>query len=78
MLRGLAILPFAAALCDYSENFGIYFMISSLPDFNPKLALITSIFSSLKWILGALAILLILIGSILFLIKHLRSSICKT
>ncbi|MFH2044637.1 MAG: hypothetical protein ABIK92_05785 [Pseudomonadota bacterium] len=77
-IKGIIILPFAAAFCDYFENIGVFFMISSLPDFNPNVALITSIFSSFKWILGALVVLLILTGSILYLIKYLRSRICKT
>ncbi len=77
-IKGIVILPFAVAFCDYFENFGIFFMISNLPDFNPKVALITSIFSSLKWILGAVVVLLILIGSILLLVKYLRSRMCKT
>ena len=44
----LILLPFASAFFDYGENFGMAAMILSHPNFSEKIALFTTIFSSLK------------------------------
>lgn len=67
----LAIVPLLAILADLFENTGIVVLISSLPKQLNTVASITSIFSSLKWSLIVISILLIVIFGVqrLFLNK---------
>ncbi len=44
----LILLPFASALFDYGENFGMAAMILSHPNFSGTTALVTTVFSALK------------------------------
>ncbi len=67
----LALIPLLAIVADLFENTGIVLMISSLPKQLNAVASITSIFSSLKWSLIVISILLIVIFGVqrLFLNK---------
>ncbi|MCP4349922.1 MAG: hypothetical protein GY795_30950 [Desulfobacterales bacterium] len=77
-LRYFLLLPSAMAFADYLENFGIIFMISLLPDFYPKIGLIISIFSVIKWRLGAIISIGIAISVIVYLFKSINERIRNT
>lgn len=67
----LVLIPLLAIVADLFENTGIVILISSLPKQLNTVASITSIFSSLKWSLIVISILLIVIFGVqrLFLNK---------
>ena len=58
----LSLFPLLIILSDFSENFGIAAIIHYLPHKLPNLVALTSLFTSLKWILIAISILLILVA----------------
>ncbi len=57
-----AVSPLLILVSDYIENTGIIIMLSSYPTGLITIAWITSFFTSLKWILAGLAVLVIMIG----------------
>lgn len=57
----LSLFPLLIILSDFSENFGIAAIIHYLPHKLPNLVALTSLFTSLKWILIGISILLILV-----------------
>jgi hypothetical protein len=65
-----ASIPLLAILADIIENTGIVILISSLPNQLSAIASITSIFTSLKWILIISSILLILVLMVRNLFKR--------
>lgn len=56
----LYLFPLLILFSDYCENIGVVSLIYNLPQKLPVLVAITSIFTSLKWILVAVTLLLIL------------------
>ena len=58
----LSLFPLLIILSDYAENIGIVTIINYLPHKLPNLVALTSLFTSLKWILIAISILLILVA----------------
>jgi hypothetical protein len=47
--RHVALVPIVHGLIDYIENIGFIYMMSSLPDFSPEIAVIPLTISSIKW-----------------------------
>ena len=58
----LSLFPLLIILSDYAENIGIAVIIHYLPHKLPNLVGLTSLFTSLKWVLIAISILLILVA----------------
>ena len=56
----LSLFPLFIILSDYAENFSIAAIIHYLPSKLPAIVALTSLFTSLKWILIAISVLLIL------------------
>lgn len=56
----LSLFPLLIMFSDYFENIGIVAIINYLPQKLPNIVILTSLFTSLKWILIAISILLIL------------------
>lgn len=63
----ISMVPIAVLVFDYLENLGIVTMIQYYPQKLSNVATITSLFTSLKWSLVVLSVILI----ILFLVKKL-------
>lgn len=77
-LRYVLLLPPIMAFADYMENVGIVFMMSLLPGFSTTIGGIVSMFSVMKWRLGAIISLSILLSAIVVLLKFMRGKIRKT
>ncbi|MCD4735035.1 MAG: hypothetical protein K8R53_03240 [Bacteroidales bacterium] len=60
----IALFPFLILIADYFENFGIVTMLCSYPQKLINVAWVTSFFSTLKWILIIVSILIITFGLI--------------
>ena len=67
----LSASPLLILLSDYIENTGIIIMLSLYPSEIVSIAWITSFFTSLKWTLAGLAVLVTLIG----LLRRIRLSL---
>jgi hypothetical protein len=61
-LQRLNVLPFVAMAFDFLENAGIVTLLSLYPAQPAAVALITSLFSAVKWALAFASIALILVG----------------
>lgn len=57
--KTLSLFPLLILFLDYFENIGIVTLIIQLPQNLPNLVMLTSLFTSLKWILIAITIVLI-------------------
>ena len=62
ILARLALLPFAGLLADYLENAGLITLLLNFPAQLPTLALLTSLFTSIKWFLAGLSLLALLLS----------------
>jgi len=71
-IRYIHLLPFLVMAVDYGENACIITMLKSFPDFSDSLAVISSLFTSLKWCL--LAVETFIIGAALWLLTFYRIS----
>jgi len=69
----LLLFPFLMAATDYIENIGIAFMIVMNPKFNNVFAAVIMFFSSLKWHLGGIISLSIIITFIILMIKIIKN-----
>lgn len=61
-IQKLALLPAGVLACDYAENILLAILLWSYPTRHTTLAWAASFFTTAKWVLGALAILSILLG----------------
>ena len=68
----LSLFPLLIILSDYAENIGIAAIIHYLPHKLPMIVALTSLFTSLKWILIAISILLILVALAAKLYNHMK------
>ncbi len=68
----LALLPYAILASDIFENMGIVRMLLWYPDKSTALAIATSTFSTIKWILVLVCIALVFAGLTIHLIKKTR------
>ena len=66
----LAWLPFAVVACDYAENVGIVQLLLTYPARTPAVAQVTSLFTTSKWTLAALAIGVNLVLAVLAAIRE--------
>ncbi len=69
-IRYIHLLPFLVMLADYSENSCIITMLNTFPNFSDGLAMVSSLFTSLKWSL--LALETFIIGVALWLLTFYR------
>jgi hypothetical protein len=66
----LVLVPAAAGLFDYLENFGIILMLKSFPTISPTLVHVSSMFTILKSVLTITFYLLLCYGFILLFVKR--------
>lgn len=69
----ISLMPFIATLLDFTENFGMFYLIKNLPDFNAKFAEILGWITMMKWGFVGLSILMTMIVvsyAILYRIRH--------
>ncbi|MDP8268414.1 MAG: hypothetical protein P9L97_06785 [Candidatus Tenebribacter davisii] len=69
-----SFLPLLIMFSDYFENIGIVTIINYYPQKLPNIVTLTSLFTSLKWILVAISILLILVLLITKLYKQKKDT----
>jgi hypothetical protein len=67
----LGWLPFAVLACDYAENAGLVYMLLTFPAQAPAVVQAASLFTMAKWTLAALAIMLVLAGGVLAVVRRL-------
>ena len=72
-LQLLSIVPIFGGLSDYFENIGIIAMLNIYPNFIPKLANITAVFSVLKSTFTIIMFVLLTFGIMMFPIKKLKN-----
>lgn len=70
--RELSLLPFLAALADYSENFSVLALYLTHPKTSAALANSVALSNAAKWLLLHLSLLLLVAGSMVLLFKRLR------
>ncbi|MEW5986985.1 MAG: hypothetical protein AB1791_10165 [Chloroflexota bacterium] len=72
LTRWAGFVPLTGALFDYAENIGIVTMLLSFPAQPAAVALLSSIFTTIKWLLAGASLVLVLAGLVLLLISRLR------
>jgi len=71
----LALLPVLMMAADYVENFTIVLMLAFFPALSiPAVAWVAAVASFLKWLLGGLSLLALLIGTGILVSKLIRSN----
>jgi hypothetical protein len=74
----ISLMPFIATLLDFSENFGMFYLINNLPDFNAGFAQILGWITLMKWGLVGLSVLatfIVVNYTISYRIRHKRKII---
>ncbi len=74
LFQRLNLLPFAGMLADFAENSGIVIMLVSFPARLTALARLTSLLTSIKWLLAGAAIGWVALGLLALAIRTLRRS----
>lgn len=71
-VQGLPLLIYLTLILDYLENACIVTMLTNYPDQIAFIAKAGSIFTTLKWTMAAVSVLLMLFGLIMLVVKSLR------
>jgi hypothetical protein len=70
----LSLLPFIILLHDYAENFSLVILALRYPNRIDWLAKMASLFTSIKWIVAGLSIILIVLGLVALAIRYIKPS----
>ncbi|SDX76258.1 hypothetical protein SAMN05518855_1020131 [Paenibacillus sp. CF384] len=73
-LHQLPLLIYITLLLDYLENACILTMLTNYPDRITFIAQAGSLFTTLKWTMAAISILLLLFGIVMLIVKRLRKT----
>ena len=72
ILARLALLPFVGLIADYLENAGLITLLLNYPAQLPTLALLTSLFTSIKWIMAGLSLVALTLSLVAAVITRLQ------
>ncbi|WP_143111726.1 hypothetical protein [Paenibacillus sp. BC26] len=70
----LPLLIYITLLLDYLENACIVTMLTQYPDQITFIAKASSLFTTLKWMMAAISVLLLLLGVVMLIVKRLRKT----
>ena len=66
-------LPFVVGLFDFFENIGILLLLTTYPEKHTVLAIITALFTSLKWVSAAIVFLLLLLLLFRLILRKIKN-----